>query len=367
MNNLFCCFLLLLLSSSCTLNTKNTRSVVPTEISTIHGNFQVSDPLVLELIASHPMQRLKNITQYGTHDFVVASPRSYDRYTHSIGVYFLLKRHGAPYKEQIAGLLHDVSHTAFSHTTDALFMGNLVTGAYQDKIHLQFLRDHKIDKILNKYKLKTEDMDFFNQPFHALKQSHPELCADRIEYIIYAGYKEGVLSEQEVLQINASLRYENKKWFFTDPAMAKKFASISLHESLDHWGGKTAIYINYKSSELFKAAIDEKIISLDDLLYEKSDNQIWQLLLLSSNEKIKNLFKELVSHESVLNNAPAECAERYFAKFRGVDPWVLISNNNFKRLSTVDAQFKADYDATQEEVKKGYCLQSLNSSNYKNP
>ena len=43
------------------------------------------------------------------------------RLEHSLGVYLLLTRLGAGRRERVAGLLHDVSHTAFSHAVDFLF------------------------------------------------------------------------------------------------------------------------------------------------------------------------------------------------------------------------------------------------------
>ena len=43
-----------------------------------------------------------------------------DPFEHSLGVYLLLRRLGADRREQVAGLLHDISHTAFSHAVDFL-------------------------------------------------------------------------------------------------------------------------------------------------------------------------------------------------------------------------------------------------------
>lgn len=42
-------------------------------------------------------------------------------YDHSMGVFVILRARGAPLEEQIAGLLHDVSHTAFSHVGDWVY------------------------------------------------------------------------------------------------------------------------------------------------------------------------------------------------------------------------------------------------------
>lgn len=43
------------------------------------------------------------------------------RYDHSVGVMLLIRMLGGTLEEQIAGLLHDVSHTAFSHVADYVF------------------------------------------------------------------------------------------------------------------------------------------------------------------------------------------------------------------------------------------------------
>ena len=43
------------------------------------------------------------------------------RYEHSVGVMLLARRVGGGLREQVAALLHDVSHTAFSHVIDHVF------------------------------------------------------------------------------------------------------------------------------------------------------------------------------------------------------------------------------------------------------
>lgn len=96
-------------------------SVQPLTFETIHGSLVVDDPLAIELIQSPAMQRLKNIFQYGVNEFITPSRYPYTRFDHCLCVYQLLKMHNASRKEQIAGLLHDVSHTVFSHVSDMLF------------------------------------------------------------------------------------------------------------------------------------------------------------------------------------------------------------------------------------------------------
>lgn len=89
----------------------------------IYGVLNVEEPVFAEIIAAPTFQRLQGINM---GPWVPCRPFysiPVSRYHHSIGVFMLLRRHGAPLAEQIAGLIHDVSHTAFSHLSDRLFGG----------------------------------------------------------------------------------------------------------------------------------------------------------------------------------------------------------------------------------------------------
>lgn len=85
----------------------------------IYGKIEVNEPVLVEIINSYELQRLKEISMAG---YYPGCPEfnnpEYNRYNHSVGVLLLLRRYGASLAEQIAGLIHDVSHSAFSHTID---------------------------------------------------------------------------------------------------------------------------------------------------------------------------------------------------------------------------------------------------------
>ena len=56
-------------------------------------------------------------------------------------MYALLKKFGASTEEQIAGLIHDVSHSAFSHCIDyVLDEGSEKTHNHQDRIFATFVK-----------------------------------------------------------------------------------------------------------------------------------------------------------------------------------------------------------------------------------
>ena len=83
----------------------------------VYGEVTVDDPKALALIETPTFRRLKGVKQAGPSAFAFPF-KTVTRYEHSLGVYLLLRKLGAGAKEQLAGLLHDVSHTAFSHAVD---------------------------------------------------------------------------------------------------------------------------------------------------------------------------------------------------------------------------------------------------------
>lgn len=87
----------------------------------LYGTFEIYGVLE-EVINTDAIQRLKKIYQGGPS---VLMNKNWDvtRYEHSVGTMLLIRILGGSVEEQIAGLIHDISHTAFSHVVD-LVMGN---------------------------------------------------------------------------------------------------------------------------------------------------------------------------------------------------------------------------------------------------
>ena len=85
----------------------------------VYGNKTVNDPVLIELINSRSVQRLKGLNQYKIPDtYYRRDKQNYSWYEHSVGVMLLLKKLDADVEQQIAGLLHGVSHYTFSHLAD---------------------------------------------------------------------------------------------------------------------------------------------------------------------------------------------------------------------------------------------------------
>jgi len=61
----------------------------------------------------------------------------------------LLKKLGASLEEQIAGLLHDIPHTAFSHTIDFVFPNK--DHNFHERFHEKIIKESEIPEILERY------------------------------------------------------------------------------------------------------------------------------------------------------------------------------------------------------------------------
>ena len=315
-------------------------------LETIYGNFEINDPVIIELL-SHPMMlRLKNIRQYGVNYYVI-KPETYHRYEHSIGVYLLLKKYGASLKEQVAGLLHDVSHTVFSHVGEWIFDHKDGLSSYQDDNHDSFLKATGFAEILEKHGFTLASINHKHNNFSLLEQDLPDLCLDRIEYNLQGGLRENLITKDDFDAILNSLKFKDDKWYFTDIENAKKFALISLYHTEKIWGSPLGLLTYKLTGQALKIALNKKYLSLDDIKFGE-DDIVWQKLITIDDVQIKYLVNKLINHQNFYLPSSAEEADFFLhSKFRGVNPWVKI-NNKFQRLTEVDADYAEKYFALKK-------------------
>jgi HD superfamily phosphohydrolase len=86
----------------------------------LYGPYLIDDPAVRALLETAAVRRLEGVLQHGITALIEIT-RPTTRLEHSMGVMVLVGNLGGSRMEQIAALLHDVSHTAFSHVIDYVF------------------------------------------------------------------------------------------------------------------------------------------------------------------------------------------------------------------------------------------------------
>jgi len=200
----------------------------------VYGNFEIIEPVVLELISSPTLQRLKEIDQAGYFEPHFPGT-AHSRFEHSVGDYLLLTMFGAPIEERTAGLIHDVSHSAFSHCIDyVLDAGSQKEHSHQDNIFDEFVRKSEIPEIFKKYNL---DLDYIldDRNFPLKETVLPDICADRIDYSLRTATVFGEIENGKYFVDN--LTADNGRWIFKNFESAQNYAELFLKLNTKYYSG----------------------------------------------------------------------------------------------------------------------------------
>jgi len=291
-------------------------------IDPIYGEFEI-DALAERIIGTPEFQRLKRIHQNGA-SFLANGKLNTSRYEHSIGVYHLVKRFGGSIKEQIAGLLHDIGHTAFSHVVDHLM--ELAKENYHEQMIGKFMNSGNMVAILASTGTNPSEMSDLSN-FNLVKAGNKDLSCDRLDYCLRDLFKEGHIRKSDVMEVLNGITVDEGALVCKDVKIARRIAELVLTANL-------TIYFNpaYESAtslfvQILKNAMKSGIVKQDDFLLD--DYTVMQRLLSHGFEqRIKS-----ISKLSKTDEASGKCLSR---KMRIIDPFV---KKNGVRLSEKDSDF----------------------------
>ena len=315
----------------------------------VYGNFEIEEPVILELINSKTVQRLKDIDQAGYFEPHFTGT-AHSRFEHSIGVYLLLKMYGAPIEEQIAGLIHDVSHSAFSHCIDyVLDAGSEKEHNHQDNIFDAFVRKSEIPEILKKYGLDLEYI-LDDKNFPLKEKELPDLCADRIDYslrtaTVFKEIKNGKYFIDNLLA-------ENGQWIFKDFESVGKYAKLFLKLNTDYYAGLPSAVMFRTVGDYLRYALSKNYISETDLY--TTDKVVLGKIepYIKTDSKLSLLFDRM-NNKIGFRNSPSDYNGKVFCKSRVVNP-LCWHNGKIKRVSEVEPSW--DGIIERESKPKEYFL-----------
>ncbi len=311
----------------------------------IYGKVEIKEPILLELLKSPAILRLKKISQYGVPDKYYHF-KNYSRYEHSIGVMLLLRKLGATLEEQVAGLLHDISVLAFSHIADWVFAtGRDGVEDYHDTIHEAFIKKTEIPKILDKFDFALERI-LNEHNFSLLERSAPDLCADRVDYALRE-FKDWLNPKIVSSCIKGLVNY-NGEMVFSDEKPAFDFAVNYLELQTKHWGGYQAMMRYHLFSKALKIALDKKILSEKD--FYKDEQFVLNKFEKNQDKTIKGILAIL--KDKKLKNVNSNSGKKIVKKFRYVDPKVVL-NEELIRLSKLLPKFQTIIKKHRKINKKG--------------
>ncbi|QNH39353.1 HD domain-containing protein [Bacillus sp. PAMC26543] len=317
----------------------------------LYGRHQI-DGVLEELIKSAPVQRLKGVYQGGA-SFLVNPKWNVTRYEHSIGVMLLIKRLGGTIEEQIAGLLHDVSHTAFSHVIDFVFENEAED--YHENIFQQVIDQSEIPGILKKHGYDADDLLLNDTRWTLLEQPAPELCADRIDYTLRDMYQYGQITLREAEIFLDCLIVRNGRVFPDSIGTAEWFVRVYYKEVIDFFMNPVNVYGYEYLAQTLKAALQHNVIAAEDLL--KTDQEVLDILHSSENEEVLRLLEKIHPHIQVKEDDFHYDFHRK-KKMRLIDPSV-FHHNEWITSSSVSENIRKMGETAYQKAKKGVYIKVI--------
>lgn len=319
----------------------------------IYGQINITDPVLIEVINTPAMQRLKGVDQTVTGKIVDLPWGSYTRFDHSIGVMWLIKKLGGNLEEQVAGLAHDISHTAFSHIIDFVFDKHREQNFHEEHLE-RIINQSAIPEILKKHGLSAQRIANHHN-YSLLEQDIPALCADRVDYAFKTFEQTQAHDIREIREFIPALMAFEGRIVFNDRALARRFADWFIDADRTVWGGSPIANTAYHLfAEILKSAYKKGIISFDDFFTTDQE------LLGRLDERTKRELDRLKTLQ-VLEVQPSEKYDLYVnAKIRYVDPLVKINDKKAKKLSELDPDFKTEIEQALEKRKLGNYVRILN-------
>lgn len=291
----------------------------------VYGEAEIDEPVILELINSSSLQRLKEIDQAGYRPLWVkpmadAGLYDYSRFAHSLGVFLLLRKYGAPPAEQIAGLIHDVSHSVFSHVIDYVLPGGSESEhSHQDNIFSAYVRKTEIPGILAKHGYDLEYV-LNDKSFPLKERALPDLCADRIDYSLRSAVIFSEIDQDSKNYLLENLLTRDQRWVFKDALSAKKYAELFFKLNDIYYSGFLSALMFRTVGDYLRHALQKKYIAEGDLY--TTDKAVLEKIAKyhTTDDKLSELFARM-NKKIICRNNPQNFDTEVTCKSRAVDPW----------------------------------------------
>lgn len=321
----------------------------------IYGKFEVEE-IIEELINTKEIQRLKGVYQGGA-SFLVNKKWNVTRYEHSIGTMLLIRLLGGCLEEQIAGLLHDISHTAFSHVVDYALDNS--DENYHETIYEKVINESNIPKILNKYGYDVENI-LDESKWTILEKKAPKLCADRIDYTLRDVYKYDKISRTGIDNFLKSLCIIDGEIVVNSLDCSEWFVNIYYKEVAEYFMHPLNLYAYDRLAEAIRICLNSNELKSEDLL--KQDRDVLKILVSSSNNKVKEIIETLNSNLIIIENKE-EFDLHKSTKLRLVDPTVVV-NEKVEISSKLSEHVKKTNKQLQEKIKEGIYIKRVLQKSY---
>ncbi len=339
----------------------------------IYGDVEIEEPVLIDLMQTQAMQRLRGILQHGI-TALIGITQPVTRFDHSLGVMLLVRRlharastalHSASpsapplhssgqgvqstplgqqacgsLEEQIAALLHDVSHTAFSHVIDYAVDGH-DRQSYHEEQKEPYLLASDVPAILARHGYDWRDF-LHEEDYPLLEQPAPRLCADRLDYFLRDSRDLGLSTWEDIQHVLDHLVVREGRIGVDDIETAQWMAYTFIAADKASWANFREVGLYEVTARAIKTALRLGALTEED--FWGTDEQLWRKLHAIGDADAKQQLA-LISPATRFEWNEAHPTFRISTKLRTIDPDILL-DGRFQPLSTLDtdfARYRADY------------------------
>lgn len=312
----------------------------------VYGETLIEEPVLESLMASEAMKRLQGVLQHGISGLIgVTAPVT--RYEHSVGAMLLVRRMGADIKEQIAALLHDVSHTAFSHVIDYVYDDH-DNQSYHEEIKERFIDQTDLPALLASHGYDWREF-VEETPYTLLEQPAPRLCADRLDYFLRDSLDLNLASAADVATVLEHFVVYNGRIVTNDFAAARWLAYTYIDADKASWANFREVGLYELTARAIRRALT--IGALQELDFWGTDGELWRQLRNIEDSFVEETLELVHPHTGFVWDE-ARPTFSVSTKLRSIDPDVVVGDGTVAPLSALDEQFAA-YRQTYHQQNEG--------------
>jgi HD superfamily phosphohydrolase len=305
----------------------------------IYGSVNITEPVLIDLMESHAMRRLQGVLQHGITGLIGVT-EAITRFDHSVGAMLLVRRLGGSIEEQIGALLHDVSHTAFSHVIDHA-LDEADTQSYHDRVKEDYVSGTDIPEVLARHGYNWQQFVDETQ-FPLLEQPAPLLCADRLDYFLRDAVPLGLATLKQVHETLSHLLIYNGQIMVNDLDAARWLGDTFMAADDASWANFWEVGLYEVTAHAIRRAMQIGAFTEED--FWLTDEVAWQKLWVAEDDELQKWLKLVRKDvDFVWDEAAADF--RVSPKIRTIDPHVVLIGD-VRPLSLWDvnyAQRRADY------------------------
>lgn len=319
----------------------------------IHGKHTITEPILIALLRSPSLRRLAGVCQHGITGLLGLTP-TITRFEHSVGAFLLVRRVGGSVEEQVAGLLHDVSHTVLSHVMDWALSkpGESFHEVHKDR----HLATTELPGILSEHGF-LDHRPFQEELYPLVERPAPHLCADRLDYALRDAVAFEKLSPADARRVVSCLAAHpdpkespERTLALGDAELALTLARSYLACDRDVWANPAHVDMSRRTGDLIGTMVRGGRLTEDELWCAGGDRAFWEDMRQKTDEEGKEAMRRL--EEERLPDEEGLGLPRA-AKVRTIDPDIIVGEA-LKPLSEVKGEWKeelAEYRRSRQAMR----------------